>query len=136
MDIGSTHTRVCATCRYRRRRSASQLFSPTELQTPGGLKAYTEWQQQEKQHGERESRLFAAGGLFTYEPHHYDWCAAFTAPLELVEKANLGDRTSLEMLSRQGGGIEVNPITGELSPIYVLCEQENSRLECERHEPL
>src|SRR5262249_11187157 len=63
--------RSCIDCRHYRLRPKAELFGPSELQTPGGLKAYNEWQQQEKQHAEREAQLVASGGIFTYEPHHY-----------------------------------------------------------------
>jgi len=125
--------RLCANCRHYRLRSTPQLFSATELQTAGGLKAYSEWQQQEKQHAEREAQLVASGGPFTYEPHHYAWCAAFTR-LDLVEKASAGDESALAELMASGGAT-INPVTGKITPVYALCLRRNSRGDCEKYEP-
>lgn len=128
----SSGLHVCVQCRHYRLRSKPDLFGATELQTAGGLKARTEWQQQEKQHAEREAQLVASGGAFTYEPHHYAWCAVFTRR-DLAERANAGDRTSLEELMRQGGAT-MNPVTGEVTPIYALCLRMNPRGTCDRYE--
>lgn len=122
----------CIDCRHYRLRPKAELFGPSELQTPGGLKAYNEWQQQEKQHAEREAQLVASGGIFTYEPHHYAWCAAFT-PVDLVTKANTGDQAGLEDLLQTGSAI-INPVTGQVSPIYALCLRMNARGDCQKHE--
>lgn len=124
--------RFCKTCKHFRSRSNTQLFSSTELQTAGGMKAYSEWQQQEKQHAEREAQLVSAGAPFTYEPHHYAWCAAFTL-LELASSADAGDESALAELMRVGGA-SVNPVTGKVTPIYALCLRRNPRGDCEKYE--
>ena len=113
-------------------RPENQLFSPSELQTAGGLKAYTEWQQQEKQHAERETQLYKSGEAFTYEPRHYAWCAAYT-PTELVGKANEGDEAALAQLMKEGHA-NFDPVTGEVTAIYALCRRMNPRGGCEKHE--
>jgi hypothetical protein len=125
--------RSCIKCRYSRLRPKADLFSSAELQTSGGLKAYGEWQQQEKQHAEREAQLVSSGGAFTYEPHHYAWCAAFT-PLDLATKASAGDQPSLAELMRVGGAT-IHPVTGKISPIYSLCLRSNPRGDCDKYEP-
>jgi hypothetical protein len=125
--------RICKSCRYLRQREPTRLFNATELQSPGGLKAYSEWQQQDKQHAEREAQLVASGSPFTYEPHHYAWCAAFT-PLELVAKANSGDDGAITELMRAGGA-SINPVSGAVTPIYALCLRLNPRGDCQKHEP-
>jgi hypothetical protein len=114
-------------------RLKADLFSSAELQTAGGLKAQSEWQQQERQHAEREAQLYASGDAFTYEPHHYAWCAAYT-PIELVEQANTGDEGALAQLMQEGHA-RLDPVTGEISAIYALCRRMNPRGTCERHEP-
>lgn len=124
--------RVCTKCRHYRIRPKPVLFDSAELQTAGGLKARSEWQQQEKQHAEREAQLVAADAAFMYEPHHYAWCAAYTR-VELVSGANAGDAAALAELMRHGGG-SLNPVTGEVTPIYALCLRMNPRGACERHE--
>jgi hypothetical protein len=124
--------RSCKDCRHLRQRPKADLFSSAELQTAGGLKAFSEWQQQEKQHADREAQLYASGEAFTYEPHHYAWCAFYT-PIDLVKKANTGDESALEQLIREGHA-RFNPVTGEVSAIYALCRRMNPRGGCEKHE--
>lgn len=125
--------RLCSTCRHVRIRPKPTLFSTAELQSPGGLKAHTEWQQQQKEHAQREAQLIATNGHFTYEPHHYAWCAAYTRT-DLVERARLGDGAALAELMTSGGAV-MNPVTGEISPVYALCLRINPKGACERHEP-
>jgi hypothetical protein len=125
--------RLCGDCRHNRRWVPPELFTSAELQTAGGLKARTEWERQSKQHAERETQLSASGGAFTYEPHHFAWCAAYTR-LALVEAANAGDETAVATLIREGGA-SLNPVTGAYSPIYALCQRMNPAGECEKHEP-
>jgi hypothetical protein len=124
--------RACIKCKYYRSRPKTHLFSPTELQTSGGLKAYGEWQQKEKQHAEREAQLVASGEPFTYEPHHYAWCSAFTR-LDLIEKANGGDQDSLAELVGLGAAT-IHPVTGQISPVYFLCLRMNARGDCAKYE--
>ncbi|HVR25556.1 MAG TPA: hypothetical protein VMU26_19840 [Candidatus Polarisedimenticolia bacterium] len=131
-EPASVTVRICKNCQHYRLREGARLFGAAELQTPGGLKAYSEWQQQERQHADREAQLVAAGGTFTYEPHHYAWCVAYTQ-LALVERAKNGDKGSLTELM-QLGGATVNPVTGDLSPIYALCIRKNARGDCEKYE--
>jgi hypothetical protein len=123
---------TCIDCRHYRMRAKPDLFSAADLQTAGGLKAQGEWQQQEKQHAEREAQVYASGQPFTYEPHHYAWCAAYT-PLDLVTKANAGDQAALAQLMQEGHAT-LNPVSGEVSPIYALCVRMNPRGACGKHE--
>lgn len=124
--------RVCADCAHYRKPARPQLFGSAELQSPGGLKAQTEWQQREKQHAEHESQMVAAGQPFTYEPHHYAWCAAFT-PIRLAERAAAGDEPALaELLSTRAG--QINPVTGEVAAFYALCVRMNPEGRCEHYE--
>jgi hypothetical protein len=127
-----TQLHVCATCVHYRLRPRPRLFGQAELQSPGGLKAETEWQQQERQHAERESQLLAAGLPFTYEPHHYAWCDAFTRA-DLARRAGGGDQEALaELIATRAG--RVNPVTGEVTPFYALCARMNPEGRCERYE--
>src|SRR5580765_2666471 len=130
MTMSADGLHMCVNCCHYRLRPRADLFSSTELQTAGGLKARTEWQQQEKQHAEREAQLVASGGAFTYEPHHYAWCAAYTRH-DLVQRAASGDQASLAELMQQGGAT-ISPVTGEITPIYALCLRMNPRGTCER----
>ena len=124
--------RSCIHCRHYRMRSKPDLFNTSELQTAAGLKARIEWQQQEKQHAERETQLVSSGAAFTYEPHHYAWCAYYTR-VEVVTAANAGDAEAMSELARKGGAV-LNPVTGEFTPIYALCTRMNPRGVCEHHE--
>ena len=131
-SIAAPQIHVCADCRFYRMRPKAELFSSEELQTAGGLKAQSEWQQQEKQHAEHEAQLVASGGAFNYEPHHYAWCAAYT-PVDLVAKANAGDQAALAQLMQEGHAT-LNPVSGEVSPIYALCLRMNPRGACAKYE--
>lgn len=113
-------------------RPRPQLFAPSELASGGVLKARNEWDQQQRQRALQEKQRFEAGQPFDYEPHHYAWCAFFTA-LELVDRARSGDRTAVDELLTQGGAA-FDPVTGELSPIYVLCARMNPTGECSKWE--
>ena len=124
---------VCNTCRHYRQRARAELHHGSELQTAGGLKAYGEWQQREKQHAEREAQLMAAGGAFTYEPRHYAWCRAFT-PTELLDRPDALDEATLDLLMQEGRAV-MNPVTGVVAPVYAVCVRVNARLDCQRHEP-
>ena len=108
------------------------MFSSAELQTAGGLKALGEWEQQEKQHSEREMLLFGSGVAFTFEPHHYAWCEAYTLLAE-VKAANAGNEQAAVRLVRKGGA-SLNPVSGEWTPIYALCQRVNLKGDCEKHE--
>jgi hypothetical protein len=123
---------LCTDCRHYRSRAATQLFSSADLQTAGGLKALSEWEQQKKQHAEHERLLLKSGAPFTYEPHTLPWCASYTH-LTDVEKANAGDQGAIATLMQKGGAV-VDPVSGEFSPIYALCRRMNPRGTCERYE--
>jgi hypothetical protein len=135
-ELASTATvssiRRCKDCRHYRMRAKPEPFSASELQTAGGLKARIEWQQQEKQHAEREAQLVGAGAPFTYEPHHYAWCAYYT-DLELVRAANAGDAEAIEQLMHTSSAV-LDPVSGEFTPIYALCRRMNPEGACEHHE--
>lgn len=94
---------------------------------------YGGWQQQEKQHAEREAQVIRDRQAFSDEPHHYAWCAAFT-PLALVERANDGDPAAFAELRRMRAAT-VHPVTGKVSAIYTLCLWKNPNGDCESYEP-
>ena len=123
----------CIDCRYYNFRQEPELFSPSELQTPGGLKAHSDFQEQQKQHAMREEQLLASGRPFLYEPHHHAWCSTYTR-LDLVSQARDGSSDALEQLIREGGAM-LNPVNGELTAIYALCSRMNPRGMCEKYEP-
>jgi hypothetical protein len=122
----------CKDCTQYRERGRSELFSPDELHSAGALKARTEWEQQNKQHAERELQLLSSNQQFTYEPHTVPWCASYTK-LDDVEKANAGDQEAVARLMQQGGAV-VDAVSGKFSPIYAVCIRMNPRGTCERYE--
>jgi hypothetical protein len=125
--------RLCIECRHYRMRARPELFSTAEMQSPGGLKALTEWEQQEKQYAEREAQRLLTGAAFTYEPHAYAWCAAYTHR-ERVDAANSGDHGARQELMASGGAV-MDPVSGRLRPIYALCQRMNPEAACARHAP-
>jgi hypothetical protein len=132
-DLGAEPLlRICAHCRHQRMRAELELFSAADLQTPAILKAQVEWDQQRRQRAQQETQRVAAGLPFEYEPHHFAWCAAFT-PLDLAHRASKGDPAALSELMAQGAGV-INPVTGEVGPIYALCVQKNADGQCQRYE--
>lgn len=125
--------RICARCRHQRMRPEPELFSAGDLQTAAILKSQVEWDQQRRQRAQQETQRVAAGLPFEYEPHHFAWCAAFT-PLDLAQRASKGDAAALSELMATGAGV-INPVSGEVSPIYALCVQKNPAADCPRYEP-
>jgi hypothetical protein len=128
-----TGPRVCSRCRHQRTRARPALFSPAELSSAEVLKAQLELLQQERQRAEAEQRRFFANVVFDYQPFNYPWCARYT-PLEQVEQARAGDEALLRELLDTGKAV-FNPVTGELNPVYAVCERQNPRGECEGYEP-
>lgn len=156
----------CPDCRHHRMRAPVELFSRADLQTPGVLKARLEWEQQEQERRQIEMQRFEAGQPFTYEPFYYDWCAAATpfdvqalaeasdlaaagdreAALTLgadrraeasrsIEAARKGDRSAIQGLMLTGAA-GMNPVTGEVLPVYGLCARINPSGECPLFEPV
>ena len=123
----------CRACWHRRMRPEGTPFSPAELEVPEVLKAFTEWQQQRRQQELQERQQLAAGDPFMYEPHTLDWCARYTK-LELVDRANHGEGGALEELMDKGGAV-MSSVTGEVTPIYAMCQNMNPDGKCEGYEP-
>ena len=127
-------TGTCNRCAHHRLRPRPLVFSPTELQTPGALKAHLEWEATRTERAQREQQMLNDGLRFLYEPHSLLWCSAFTE-LELVARAKAGDRAALEAALERGAAA-LNPVTGELSAVYALCDRHNHDQGCRRHEPI
>jgi hypothetical protein len=125
--------RLCAMCRHMRTRAKITLFDAQDLQSPGALKAQTEWNNNIKQRAQLEFARFQSRQPFEYEPHHYAWCAHFTQ-IDLVTRAEGGDSAAIEQLMRTGGAI-MNPVTGELGALYELCAWHNENADCDKYEP-
>lgn len=123
----------CVTCRHHRLRPRPNLFGERQLQHPGVLKAQTEWNQHEQQQAQAEMQRFTARQPFGYEPLHYAWCSFWTRDGD-VARATAGDTHVRDELiaARQ---VAVNPVTGALSPLYVLCAWMNPEGRCDQHEP-
>lgn len=130
---GERDWRICARCKHQRVRARPVLFNGDEMTSAGVLKQQLEWVQQERQREEADQRRFMAGAAFDYEPFGYPWCDFYTK-MEEVDQARGGDESVLgELLD--GGFANLNPVTGEITPIYMLCDRLNPRADCEKYEP-
>lgn len=156
---------VCSKCKYHELRPKPDLFSGSEMQAPAVLKAKLEWEQQQNERRQAEQQRFEAGGQFTYEPFNYAWCTAFTPldvallgvvekavienkmaeakaqameawtrNQELLQKAKEGDEGAMQTLGEKGCAT-INPVTGEVSPVYALCARINPAGRCPMFEP-
>jgi hypothetical protein len=163
--VGEPVFAFCPGCRHHRMRAPLELFSRADLQAPGVLKAKLDWDQQEQERRQLEMQRFEAGQAFTYEPFFYDWCAAATpfdaqALAAASDLAAAGDRQAARALgaerryeatrqiarARSGdrGAIQglmvtgtagMNPVSGEVLPVYGLCARINPTGECPLFEP-
>ena len=130
---GEQGRNYCVKCKHHRRRAELKLFSGEEMASAAVLKQQLEWVQLQRQREEAEQRRFMEGGVFDYEPFTYAWCAYFTE-IDNAKKASAGDESLLtDLLDR--GVVNVNPVTGEITPIYALCNRHNPQAECKRYEP-
>lgn len=125
--------RICRFCVHYRMRPNMTLFSAGDLAAPGVLKARNQWDQQRTQRAFQEEQRLLNGQPFDYEPHHYPWCDRFTRH-ELVEKARAGDEGALRQLIEEGGA-SLNPVTGDITPLYILCAWMNEHEDCESFAP-
>src|SRR5688500_14243543 len=115
-------------CKHQRVRARPVLFSGDEMTSAGVLKQQLAWVQQERRLAEAEQRRFLAGAAFVYEPFGYPWCDFYTKTRE-VDTARAGDDAVLGQLL-DGGFANVNPVTGEITPIYMLCYRLNPNADC------
>jgi hypothetical protein len=125
--------RVCTACTYYRVRPHIKLFDSADLQSTGALSAQVKWDEEQRQRASEEQLLYAARRPFESEPQHYAWCASYTK-VEAVEKARAGDEDAQQALMHDGGA-SFNPVTGEITPLYVLCAYMNPDGRCESYEP-
>lgn len=125
--------KYCRTCRHMHKRVAPQLFGGADLESAGILKTQIELDQENKQRAQMEMQRNLARQPFDYEPYNYEWCAAYTK-IDVVNKARAGDAAALDELLKEGGA-RVNPVSGEISPLYILCAWKNETGACPKHEP-
>jgi hypothetical protein len=150
---------VCSRCAHFRMRAKPALFKSSELQTSAVLKAQLEWDQEDEERKRLEQQRFEAGQPFTYEPHSFPWCQAATPYDErltdrlrkgaadtaeaartfatenraLLERARKGDDAALTELGDRAS-IVVNPVSGEISQVYTLCDRLNTMGACPLYE--
>jgi hypothetical protein len=136
------------------------MFNVNELQVPGVLKAKLERDQQEQERRLIEMQRFESGQLFTYEPYYYPWCEAYTPfdntlqsaisealvkedrelarelakksntqGIDLIERAKAGDNAALQELAEKGRAT-INPVSGDILQVYILCAQMNQSGQC------
>ena len=116
-----------------RKRSPIKLFDSQSLHAAGVLKAQVEWDQERKQRAQVELQRYLAREPFDYEPHNYEWCAKFT-PVDQIKTVQADDRDALEKLMSTGGAT-LNPVTGQITALYILCGWKNEDGRCSAHEP-
>ena len=116
-----------------RTRAKVVLFDGQDLQSSGALKAQAQWDQEARQRAQLEMARYQARQPFEYEPHNYAWCAKFTR-IDLVTQAQGGDAAAVAQLMQEGGAT-MNPVTGEIGPLYHLCAWHNETGNCEAYEP-
>lgn len=151
---------VCKICAHQRIRPKPVLFSNADLHNPEVLKAKLEWEQQDMQRRFIEQQRIEEGKLFDYEPYHYSWCDAFTPldpglipqledalvkegkelarriasesrlrAQDLIDRAGAGEAEAIWALSERGLAT-INPVTGEISHYFALCDQMNPKGQC------
>jgi len=156
---------VCVKCKHHRRKSIPELFSITDLQSPLVLKSKLEWEQQNNERRLMELHRFESGHPFIYEPYYYSWCAAYTpfneklyddirnaqlednselisgltkrltAGWDLISSARNGDYFALQKLVEHNCAV-MNPVTGEIAPVYALCANVNPDGQCPLYEQI
>jgi hypothetical protein len=85
-----------------RTRAKIDLFDAQDLQSPGALKAQSQWDQDMKQRAQLELQRLQTRQLFEYEPHHYAWCAKYTR-IDLIESER---QRSLQEIDEQAKALE------------------------------
>ena len=99
---------ACNDWHHSRDKAHANPFS-NNFSDPEVLEAKIEWEKERNETALLEKQRFDAGELFDYEPNFYAWCAEWT-------KANEQFR--------------FDPVSGERSPIYVLCATANYNAQC------
>jgi hypothetical protein len=105
--------RVCSQCRHYRQRKPIQAVASRHLSTPGALEAKLAWDNEQRELAALEAQRFAARQDFDFEPVSFPWCDEWT---------------------RQSGGETIDPVSGEMRKIYVLCAQGNADGQCKYFE--
>lgn len=126
--------RVCKTCVNYRLKPGVELFDDEDLQSPGTLASQNKWDEEQRQRAKEEMQRMQARHPFEYEPNHYAWCAAYTIDEKLVADAQAGDQSALQQVMTQGGAT-MDPVSGDLRRLYILCQWKNPDGKCERYEP-
>jgi len=105
--------RICGRCRHFREKIIANPFSNRlDVWTPEILEAKTKWEEQQREIAIVEEQRYLAGEPFDYEPNYYPWCAAWT----------------------EREPVSIDPITGETTPLYVLCAHANQDGKCKLYE--
>jgi hypothetical protein len=120
--------KFCRSCVHYRMRSPMRLFSGAELSAPGVLKAQNQWDQQRSQRAFQEEQRLLSQLPFDYEPHHYPWCAHFSRE-DTAKNALKGNTAALQELIAEGL-VSINPVTGDINPLYILCAWKNQHEDC------
>lgn len=106
--------RFCSDCKHMRNKARANPFGGRlDALTPEILKARNKWEEKQNEIAELEKQRVEAGADFDYEPNFYPWCASWT---------------------EAEGRFTIDPVTGNKTPIFVLCEVGNENGDCPRYE--
>lgn len=106
---------TCNKCVFRRRREPLNPFRGVLTWTPGLYEAKRKWDEEQRELALKEKHSFQSGDEFDYEPSFFDWCEKWTQ--------KIGRRT-------------LDPVSGEVGRLYVLCARANQKGNCKYHQPM
>ncbi|WP_442432705.1 hypothetical protein [Nitrospira sp. T9] len=113
MDIEPA-IRICAECRYMREKPLVHPFGRGDYHSSAILEEIAKWEEEQNKTAILEKQMVDRGDDFDFEPATFPWCANWT---------------------EEEGRWTIDPISGQKSPIFVLCLQGNADGQCRRYEP-
>lgn len=131
--------RFCTNCIHQRQGRHLRLISPGFGSSPGRIDAATEELRIERERRESEQRRIDEDYAFDYEPGYFAWCARFTPDWKQIGefKKRLEEGVPYEMVIEQargaGVGFKIYPATGDVRPVYELCQRVNREGNCTQH---
>jgi hypothetical protein len=123
----------CTGCRYYRPPVSVRPFSAADLSSAAGLKAQAAWEQEQRQRNLNEIERLSSSQPFPYRPQFYAFCEYATPSDEAVDAAKSDAAARAELLGT--GRATVDPVTGTINRMYVLCAVKNRAEDCGDFEP-
>lgn len=106
--------RICAECRHMREKALVKPFGRGDHHTPEILEEIAKWEEEQNKTAILEQQMNDRGDIFDFEPSTFPWCSRWT---------------------EEEGRWTIDPISGQKSPIFVLCLRANADGQCPRYEP-